>query len=197
MQRILSVKSVSVFILRSDPPQVGITADGDVPTSGWTQPSLSPWFYVVPPADGIQDFDFVAEPPTGIVLPVVSPISVHAVIARDPKDYWGKGKPLKGVRIHARENSIVATLDEKKILETARLSALPSDSPSPWPWLAPGVHLGGDNTFPWDAHCLSKLIGYTVRLYHTGDPLTRDLRPDRFDIELDPTTERIVRVWFG
>lgn len=196
MQRILSVKSVSVFILQSDPPQVGITADGEVPTSGWTNPSLSQWFYVVPPDDGIQDFDFVAEPPTGIVLPVVSPIAAFAVIPRDPKDYWGKGKPLKGVRIHARENSVVATLDERKKLETARLSPMTLDVPvpGPWPWLTPGVLGGGDNPFPMS---YTQLIGKTVRVYHTGDPLTRDLRPDRFDIELDPTTERIVRVWFG
>jgi hypothetical protein len=197
MQRILSVKSASVFVLQSDPPQVGITADGEVPTSGWTNPALNPWFYIVPPTDGVQDFDFVATPPTGIVLPVVSPIAAFAVIARDPKDYWGKGKPLKGVRIHARENSIVATLDEKKSLETARLLGLPLSGPYPWPWpwLAPGVHVSGEDPFPLD--CLSVLIGKTVRAYRTGDVLTDDFVPDRFDIELDPTTQRIVRVWFG
>ena len=73
MERVLCVDSVQVAILESKPPQFAVMANGKVPSTGWTRPELSMWFYVVPPEDGIQDFDFVAEPPSGIVLPVVTP----------------------------------------------------------------------------------------------------------------------------
>jgi hypothetical protein len=60
VERVMCVDAAQAAILESKPPQVAITADGKVPTSGWTNPELSLWFYVVPPSDGIQDFDFVA-----------------------------------------------------------------------------------------------------------------------------------------
>src|SRR5689334_14785410 len=113
MQRVLSIDFASVFLVKSNPPYVGVSAIGKVPTTGWTHPHLSAWFYIVPPTDGIQDFDFNAMPPSGVFLPIVVPISAHAVIARDPTNYWGHGKPLHGVRIHARDNALVATLDMK------------------------------------------------------------------------------------
>jgi hypothetical protein len=231
MQRVLSVDSASVFILKSNPPYVGVIAEGKVPTTGWTRPGLGAWFYIMPPEDGIQDFDFHAEPPTGIILPVVTPIAADTVITRDPNDYWGKGKPLVGVRIHARENSVVAKLDTKKSLDvqanlarTLQSAPYPwpwpwhvyhtagpepwpwpwlashtagDDNPVPWPWL--GSHVaGGDLPFPFGVGiCRDMFIGKTLRVYHTGDALTKDRRPDRANIELDPSTERIINVWFG
>jgi hypothetical protein len=244
MQRVMSVDTASAFILKSNPPQVGVAAAGKVPTSGWTHPALEAWLYIVAPADGIQDFDFVAQPPIGISLPMVSPIAVHAVITRNPQDYWGEGKPLKGVRIHARENSVEAPVDAKEARElTAPLTAAMGDNPVPWPWL---VSLSGDGLpvpwpFPWSrgaepmggypwpwpwrpsvetASALGMttqalaggsdtpfplagspldwlLLGKPVRVYHTGDPLTKDLRPDRVNLELNKQTERIIRVWWG
>lgn len=214
MQRIMIVEKASAVILKSNPPQVGIAASGTVPTTGWTHPALEPWFYIAPPADGIQDFDFVAEPPANILLPVLSPIAAHAVITRNPNDYWGKGKPLKGVRIHARENTVVATLDAAHATE-ARLGI--SDAPEgdlyPWPWLASGVHLHGDEDpfplrraamfggsgvpFPLGLDWRSLLVGKTLRVFHTGDMITMDYRPDRFNVELRPQSQQIVNVFFG
>jgi len=40
------------------------------------------------------------------------------------------------------------------------------------------------------------LVGKTLRVYHTGDPLTRDFRQDRANVELGPD-ERIVAIWIG
>lgn len=219
MQRVMSVDSASAIILKSNPPQVGIAAVGKVPTTGWTRPLLEPWFYIVPPADGVQDFDSVADPPTHIVLPMVSPIATHAVITRNPNEYWGKGKPLTGVRIHARENSVVAKLEATGAFEAHLVSeAIPESGapyPWPWPWLVPGVHVSGDeDPFPLRAraafggsdvpfplgmnnYCLSQLIGKTVRVFHTGDVITMDFRADRLNLDLNPTTQRIVRAFFG
>lgn len=44
---------------------------------------------------------------------------------------------------------------------------------------------------------ISVLIGASLRVYRTGDLLTQDLRSDRANIELDPISERIVRIWLG
>lgn len=43
---------------------------------------------------------------------------------------------------------------------------------------------------------IRELPGHPVRVYKTGDPLTKDWRPDRVNIETD-TEGIIVRVWFG
>ena len=192
MERVLCVDSVQVAILESKPPQFAVMANGKVPSTGWTQPELSMWFYVVPPEDGIQDYDFVAEPPSGIVLPVVTPISVFHPDPRDPRNYWGKGKPLKGVRIHARENFMEAKTDLRKSMEF-QVRTAPRGGEVPWPRLSRGFG-SGDSLAPlleWI------LVGRPLRVYHTGDPLTLDLQVDRVNIELSKTTDQIVRVWFG
>lgn len=183
MQRILEVKSVDVSVVKTKPAQIHIVAHGTVPTSGWTNAELSPWFYIRPPEDGIQDFDFSAEEPGGIVLEVITCISAEVSIPRDPGDYWGPGQPLRGVRVHARLNSKEALCDGPDQLKQA---VLLSDNPVPWPWLLPKKQPAGRD-----------LLGKSLRVYQTGDALTKDYRPDRANIELSPTTGRIVQVWFG
>lgn len=54
--------------------------------------------------DGIQDFDFVAEAPTGIVLWVMSVISGDGDIVLES---W-----MKGARVHSATNSITVLLNE-------------------------------------------------------------------------------------
>ena len=49
----------------------------------------------------------------------------------------------------------------------------------------------GDGPIP-----IADLVGKTLRVYHSGDPLTRDFRQDRANVELGPD-DRIVRVWIG
>lgn len=97
---IMAVKSVTIGLLKRQPPIPFVAADGCVPTSGWTGGALAAHVYVNPPADGIQDFDFIATPPTGIVLPVVSPIAAPPVLLEN-MPAW-----LRGVRVHARDNVI-------------------------------------------------------------------------------------------
>ncbi|MFT4275733.1 MAG: hypothetical protein QM576_05175 [Rhodopseudomonas sp.] len=183
MQRVLEVTSVDLSLVKTKPPQIHIVTHGTVPTSGWKHPRLSPWFYIQPPADGIQDFDFVADAPTGIVLEVITTIVAEAVIPRDPADYWGPGKALRGVRIHARSNTKEASLDTSENAKQA--VALSGGDHIPWPWWLPTEPGACD------------LIGKVLRVYHTGDMLDRSYRTDRGNIELDPTTERVVRIWCG
>lgn len=184
MQRVLEVTSVDLSLVKTKPPQIHIVTHGTVPTSGWKHPRLSPWFYIQPPADGIQDFDFVADAPTGIVRPMITPIVGEATIPRDPADYWGPGKELCGVRIHARSNTKETTFGATE--ELAQAVSLSRGDGDPIPWLI---------VTATTSEC--DLIGKVLRIYHTGDALDTGYRTDRGNIELDPTTERVVRVWCG
>src|SRR5438309_5827785 len=47
------------------PERLLVAVDGTVATSGWSSPRLAPYYYLTPPTDGIWDFDFVADEPTG------------------------------------------------------------------------------------------------------------------------------------
>jgi hypothetical protein len=76
-----------------------VGAAGVVNSSGWSNIRLSPRFYLVPPGDGVWDFDFIGDPPSGIVLPVELPVSAWCTYTSPP---W-----LKGVKVHAERNSIL------------------------------------------------------------------------------------------
>ena len=103
MEKVYQVSEVQLHILKSRPPQLDISADGTVRTSGWKNAELSPYVYVTPPEDGIQEFDFVAEPPDGVVSQVITPISANTIMEEIPD--W-----LKGVRVYAETNQVEETL---------------------------------------------------------------------------------------
>ncbi len=96
--KIYEVTDVQLSILKSDPPMLSITAAGNVTTGGWTNPVLIPYVYIVPPEDGMYEFDFSANRPTGIVIQAISPIAASTIMEEIPKE-------LKGVRIHASVNA--------------------------------------------------------------------------------------------
>ena len=115
---VLSVKTVTLRLSKKNPPDLLVSAEGEVPTSGWKNPALTGRLYINPPKDGIQDFDFVAERPSGIVLTVILPIQADTVVADiDIANYWGKGRQLRGVRVHAATNFVEVLLDSKKLEE--------------------------------------------------------------------------------
>ena len=96
---------LSLTILRTHPPTLHIAADGIVPSSGWTNARLEPRIYITFPADGVQEFDFVADPPTGHALWVMSPIHVIADIQGYPSEW-------KGIRIHTATNKLEQPISE-------------------------------------------------------------------------------------
>jgi hypothetical protein len=68
------------------------------------------------PLDSIWDFVFMARPPSGIALDVISPIAATYV--------WnlGGGDDLKGVRIHSATKTITQKItDEPKRIATLQL----------------------------------------------------------------------------
>lgn len=94
-----------------------IAALGEVTTTGWTHPRLSPVYYVTPPADGVWDFEFHADPPSGVVAPVIRPVGA---LFLGPAPEW-----CKGVRIHAATNNV-----EDSARRADRLEATPWATPS-------------------------------------------------------------------
>ncbi len=103
MEMIYKALKADLAILKSNPPQLALTAFGLVSTGGWKNGTLKPYIYVQPPNDGIQDFDFLADRPTGPAPEAISPISAHHVMS--PMPSW-----LKGVRIRSRSNTVEAML---------------------------------------------------------------------------------------
>ncbi len=107
METIREISEVRLAVLESFPPKLQITAMGNVPIGGWSNPQLTPFVNIQAPPDGIYDFDFVADPPEGAATQVISPI--HAVYVWDsfPAE-------LRGVRINAAQNSKTAWLDDQR-----------------------------------------------------------------------------------
>jgi hypothetical protein len=114
MEPVRTVESGLAFDLPDILPggrKLFVAAMGTVPTSGWSHGQLSPRYPLVPPEDGIWEFDFVADAPHGIVLDVVLPIT--AVTIQGCPDW------VKGVRIIARDNEKTVMLDSKPTLVAA------------------------------------------------------------------------------
>ncbi len=128
--RVAEVKEVTTALLKIRPPALAVHAVGVVNSSGWTEPQLTAWVYIQPPADGILDLDFIAKRPTGIVHWTLMPIGGDVVIENvDLANYWGSGLPLNGVRVHAAANVFVATPSS-----TVQANAVNLRNGDRWPW---------------------------------------------------------------
>ncbi len=129
MSRIYQIEKIeieSLIVIPEIPPVITVSAEGWTVTSGWSQPELAPWMYIMPPKDGILDLDFIATPPTGIALQVLTRIAVTmAFVVPD----W-----VQGVRIHASQNN---------------MTAMPKTSPQPTPVSPTGEGLPLPWPFPW------------------------------------------------
>jgi hypothetical protein len=96
---IFRVDKVSHSWNKKLPPTLNIVASGVTRSGGWTAPSLEPRIYVMPPQDGVQDFDFVAVKPTGPSTDQLAEIEASTVMEDLPS--W-----FRGVRVHAETNHI-------------------------------------------------------------------------------------------
>ena len=97
--KVYTVEDAQVGIMKSDPPQISITAEGTVRTTGWTKGRLEAHIYVHPPPDGIYGFEFLATPPDGPSGDAITPIKSEEYTAEMPEGF-------KGVRIHAETNEM-------------------------------------------------------------------------------------------
>ncbi|WP_377289172.1 I78 family peptidase inhibitor [Rhizobium sp. SG2393] len=183
MQRVRDILEVVLQIDNHTPSHVVITAVGQVTSTGWSSPSLDPWFYVDTPQDGYQDFDFTAEPPATMANMVLSTITATLHVPVDIQNYWGHEQPLRGIRIHSQRSIQEFGLHDAQPLETNKRF--------PWDVFKPGQTLGSVNS------PVSSLVGRPLRVYHTGDMVTQDYNPQRVNIELKPDSDEIVQITFG
>jgi hypothetical protein len=96
------VTAVEITYEKSNPPNLLVSAKGRVATAGYTNPRLDRVVYVAPPADGVQDLNFYADPPPPgrVVAQVLSEIEAPVLrIERVPD--W-----VKGVRVRAQTNTM-------------------------------------------------------------------------------------------
>lgn len=104
-KHVYQVLEANTLLLKSNPPILVVSAAGACRTGGWTDPKLLQRFYPSFPQDGIQDFDFVANPPVGAAADAITPVIATIEISDFPME-------LKGIRIHAEEGSIERLLTE-------------------------------------------------------------------------------------
>jgi hypothetical protein len=104
-EKVMQVDRVAVSYIKTNPPQLQIEAHGKTNTNGWSAPELVEHVYIVPPADGMYEYDFVATPPSGASNQVITSISARAVRHDIPK-------AMKGVRVIAKTNKQEAKLQQ-------------------------------------------------------------------------------------
>lgn len=99
----MTIKKVISAKLELAQGDLTVTAVGEVPTAGYTSPTLTRVTYIRQPLDGIQDYTFRAVPPDGVAAQVISQI--------EATDVW-KGVPpwLKGVRIHGAADGVLVKM---------------------------------------------------------------------------------------
>jgi len=121
--KVYSVSKVYFHINKSNPPQLVVNAHGQVNSSCWSNGRLIPWMYVNKPADGVQDYDFVATAPHGKVLWLVSPIAGDGAVMLED---W-----MKGIRVHASSNKSEVMLDDASAsVESRTISTIGIPQPS-------------------------------------------------------------------
>ncbi|MBS1502099.1 MAG: hypothetical protein JST32_08565 [Bacteroidetes bacterium] len=111
--KIRDVDSITLKLLKSQPPALLIHATGHTLTGQYTSIALNPRIYVRPPADGIWEFDFTGDPPTGIHDQLVTPVTA---------DYEWKDVPatVKGIKIYSASNYKVVMLSQSNESKTLR-----------------------------------------------------------------------------
>jgi hypothetical protein len=169
MQKVSGIKEVRLSLVTektgTKPDTLLIVALGVEKTGEWRSAELVPYSYVVPPADGLWEFDFSlidrSSTPTDVITPI---FAIHAW--RDfPVD------TLKGITVHGKHNSLKKEISASffdnsmkllasypsRILEGATdpwlmagggergeevpFPMIPGEDPFPWLW--------GDDPFPW------------------------------------------------
>jgi hypothetical protein len=134
MSRVYSIEDVQVehlMTIPENPPAISVSVIGRVPTTGWSHADLTPWVYIVPPKSGLLDLDFTATAPTGIVLQVLTKISI---VKSFPVPRW-----VIGVRVHSSTNVRDAKIAGASAVSEAEAMGDGLPLPWPFPWWAPKI----------------------------------------------------------
>ncbi len=92
------VKTASLEVLEWEKPEkLAVKATGEVPSLGYTAPTLARVLHAKPPKDGVQDFAFTVVPPDGAAGQALAEVSAEAEWAGYKKAApWLKGVRVKG-----------------------------------------------------------------------------------------------------
>jgi len=105
-QMVATILKVGIDIEESNPPNLVVTATGQVPTGGYTKTRLLRATYTTPPDDGMQDYFLLAVPPGGIAPQIVSKVSA----SNTWKAYTKEAPWLKGIRVHGVGKGLVVEM---------------------------------------------------------------------------------------
>lgn len=102
------ILKVDLKIQTSKPPNLLVTATGEVNTGGYEKDkvTLTRVVYVTPPADGIQEYELRAVRPDGIVIQVISEVQASDTW----QDYRKEAPWIKGVRVLGVGKGIVVKM---------------------------------------------------------------------------------------
>jgi hypothetical protein len=90
------ILKVDYTLQKKMPPNLLVTAVGQVPTGGYTRVQLVRVIYVAPPEDGIQDYILFAVPPSGPAAQVISEVEA----TNRWEAYEREARWIKGFRVH-------------------------------------------------------------------------------------------------
>jgi hypothetical protein len=100
LKRVPIITDVKYELQTSEPPNLVVTAEGKVPTGGWTEVQLIRRNYEKEPADGIWEYDLLAKPPSGPATQVISMVKASDTCEKVD------AKKLKGLRVYGLEKGI-------------------------------------------------------------------------------------------
>lgn len=182
--KIVRITELSIVTLESNPPKYNITAIGFVNSGGWSNPRLEPVGEVL---DGIQNYDFLIDPPnSGVIVPqVISSHKATILLGHLPA-------LLKGIRVHSATNQF------EKLFDGGMIESLTVDGGvDVWPWSVSDD--GGVDILPWSVKqipastqiSLRDLVGRTIRVVRPGDHVTQEVQAGRVTIHLDENSKAV------
>jgi hypothetical protein len=108
LQRVAEITDVTFEVQTTEPPNLIVTAAGNVPTGGWTEVQLLRREYLKPPADGIWEYDLLAKPPDGFATQVITSVKASDTWERVELDR------LKGIRVYGLGDGIKTIRFDRK-----------------------------------------------------------------------------------
>jgi hypothetical protein len=100
--RLFRVNSVSLALMKRQPPLLAVTVQGQAATPGYSNIRLNVIEGELSP-DGIFDLELVGDAPGGMVPQVVTPVTASTVVEQDVER-------IVGVMVHARSNNVTELL---------------------------------------------------------------------------------------
>jgi hypothetical protein len=123
--RLFTVQSVSLALMKREPPVLAVTVQGLAATPGYNNIRLNILKDELSP-DGILDMELVGDAPDGIVLSLITPVSASIVIEKDVEN-------IVGVIVHSRSNSITELLAAEPGVRSGSDAQTAGFGPNPFP----------------------------------------------------------------